>query len=221
MSNDEFTDWYEILKIYPLVTVKEIELAYRMRMQEAHPDKNPSPDAHEKTKLINAAKEVLLDENKRAVFDCERAGRRKNARRNSQSASTDPRGITWMLKALDLEQKLQSERSLRMQAESRAKSAQYQANLVKFQLREAEEELQRTNRINRWLQQSQQEAEQRAGLAEASATSDYQCRRQYSHCKACPESYSHGYSYPYECLNLEHCRVCIDLQREFQGYDWI
>lgn len=60
---------YETLKVDTNATQAEIKKAYRKLAREYHPDINKSPDAEEKFKEINAAYEVLSDEEKRAQYD--------------------------------------------------------------------------------------------------------------------------------------------------------
>lgn len=69
----EFKDLYLILAINENATPDEIKKAYRAKALTDHPDKNPSPDAGEKFEAIQEAYEILSDEDKRAVYDKERA----------------------------------------------------------------------------------------------------------------------------------------------------
>lgn len=53
--------YYEILGVSPQDDIKVIKAAYRKKAKLLHPDKNPSPDAHEKFVLLNEAYEFFLN----------------------------------------------------------------------------------------------------------------------------------------------------------------
>jgi uncharacterized membrane protein YsdA (DUF1294 family) len=62
-------DYYAILGVPRNATPEEIKEAYRRLAKEYHPDKNPSPEAEERFKLINEAYQVLSDPAKRTEYD--------------------------------------------------------------------------------------------------------------------------------------------------------
>lgn len=62
-------DYYAILGISNKATDEEIKKAYRQLALKYHPDKNKSPEAEEKFKLVAEAYEVLSDKKKRDVYD--------------------------------------------------------------------------------------------------------------------------------------------------------
>lgn len=62
-------DFYEVLGVSKTATAADIKRAYRKLALEWHPDRNKSPDAHEKFKEINEAYEVLSDDKKKATYD--------------------------------------------------------------------------------------------------------------------------------------------------------
>jgi DnaJ family protein B protein 4 len=63
------TDYYGLLEVPTTATEKEIKQSYRRLSLINHPDKNPSPDAHEKFKKISEAYETLGDPEKRSRYD--------------------------------------------------------------------------------------------------------------------------------------------------------
>jgi uncharacterized membrane protein YsdA (DUF1294 family) len=64
-----FKDYYAILGVPRNATPEEIKEAYWRLAKEYHPDKNPSPEAEERFKLVNEAYQVLSDPAKRAEYD--------------------------------------------------------------------------------------------------------------------------------------------------------
>lgn len=62
-------DYYAILNLSRGASDDEIKKAYRKLALKYHPDKNKSPEAEEKFKLIAEAYEVLSDKRKRDLYD--------------------------------------------------------------------------------------------------------------------------------------------------------
>ncbi|QZA88996.1 molecular chaperone DnaJ [Salinarchaeum sp. IM2453] len=62
-------DFYEILGVSSDASEDEIKQAFREKAREYHPDVSDDPDAEEKFKKIQQAKEVLTDEEKRQIYD--------------------------------------------------------------------------------------------------------------------------------------------------------
>ncbi|XP_062504479.1 dnaJ homolog subfamily C member 5-like [Corticium candelabrum] len=63
------TDYYCVLGVDKVATSEEIKKAYRKLALKYHPDKNSEPAAAEKFKQINRAHVVLIDPNKRRIYD--------------------------------------------------------------------------------------------------------------------------------------------------------
>ena len=62
-------DFYDVLGVSRDADEDEIKRAYRKKASEYHPDVSDDPDAEEKFKKIQKAKEVLTDEEKRQAYD--------------------------------------------------------------------------------------------------------------------------------------------------------
>lgn len=65
----EKRDFYEVLGLTKTASAAEIKSAYRKLALQWHPDRNKSPDAHEKFKEINEAYAVLSDATKKQQYD--------------------------------------------------------------------------------------------------------------------------------------------------------
>ena len=65
-------NYYTILQVDPRAEPEVIQAAYRRLAAKHHPDVDPSPEAVERMKLLNAAYEVLSDSVKRREHDMSR-----------------------------------------------------------------------------------------------------------------------------------------------------
>lgn len=80
-----FPDYYKQLGLTQNATREEIKKAYRKLALEFHPDRNKSPDAHEKFIAINEAYLLLYDIEARAKYDSEFKIHFKREQAKSQS----------------------------------------------------------------------------------------------------------------------------------------
>lgn len=62
-------DYYDVLGVSKTASTEELKRAYRKLALEWHPDRNKSPQAHDKFKEINEAYAVLSDPKKKETYD--------------------------------------------------------------------------------------------------------------------------------------------------------
>lgn len=96
MATDRLSDpkgYYRTLGIEPGADNASIKAAFRQLAMEIHPDRNSSPDAHEKFHAITSAYEVLSDPEQRARYDAlPRNDRPDHGRRAHYSQYTSAAG---------------------------------------------------------------------------------------------------------------------------------
>ena len=134
---------YKILEIEPTASKEDIKKAYRRLALKYHPDKNKSPDAHEKFISINEAYLLLYDNEARIKYDREyqhyfgqkaksesssSQQQRQEEKKQEEQKSSNQRQREPQFEDEDLNQWT---RNARQQAESFAKMAFYDfSNLI-------------------------------------------------------------------------------------------
>ncbi|CAH9085762.1 unnamed protein product [Cuscuta epithymum] len=83
-------DWYSILKVDPTSNGEIVKKQYRKFALLLHPDKNKFPGATDAFKLIGEAQKVLLDHEKRSLYDQKRLGIGKSHSRAKYSSVFTP-----------------------------------------------------------------------------------------------------------------------------------
>ena len=83
-------DFYSALGVSRDADEDEIKQAYRKKAAEYHPDVSDEPDAEEKFKKVKKAKEVLLDDEKRRMYD--QMGHERFAEAEKRGATDSDRG---------------------------------------------------------------------------------------------------------------------------------
>lgn len=174
-------DWYEVLEVSPEDSEAEIELAWRYKVYEAHPDRNASTDAHERTKLLNMARDTLLDKNRRRKFDWQRAERKRQeeAQRQERARRQKEKKQGGIDRVQVLEALLGAERKCRIQAEQKLRDAGWHQLRVELQMeRKRREQAERRLRFEEEFNSDDRfmydEQKRRAEQAEARATQEQQ-----------------------------------------------
>lgn len=90
-------DWYGILQVEPTADEMSIKKQYRKLALLLHPDKNKLAGASDAFKFVGEAQKVLLDSEKRMMYDrkCKSSGRYPVLNRTMQQGSrpSNPRGV--------------------------------------------------------------------------------------------------------------------------------
>ena len=93
-----FQDYYKILEVSRTASAEEITRAYRRLAQKWHPDRNPGRNTTETMALINEARLILKDPEKRARYDREydrHCGAAAQASQSVHAASGAARTDSW------------------------------------------------------------------------------------------------------------------------------
>jgi hypothetical protein len=78
-SPDGPVDLYTLLEVSPNARPEVIQAAYKVLARAWHPDVNPSPEAAQRIRELNAAYAVLSDTQRRAGYDLQRVRLRRRA----------------------------------------------------------------------------------------------------------------------------------------------
>lgn len=62
-------DPYDVLGVASSASLADIRLVFRRKASQYHPDRNTAPDAAERFREVQAAYELLTDENRRLAHD--------------------------------------------------------------------------------------------------------------------------------------------------------
>ena len=85
-------DYYSLLGVSSHATGVEIRRAYRQRIQECHPDRNPDlASSAEKSKQLNRARDVLLDPTQRRRYDALLARKMGTGAKSGASQASEKR----------------------------------------------------------------------------------------------------------------------------------
>lgn len=88
------SDWYSVLKVDPKANGETVKRQYRKFALLLHPDKNKFPGASDAFRMIGEAQKVLLDSEKRRLFDKRRSGI-KNPQSRGKYSSVFPQQPTF------------------------------------------------------------------------------------------------------------------------------
>lgn len=84
-------DYYALLQVTPTADPEVIEAAYKRLAFKHHPDRNNDPSAGEMMKLLNDARDVLLDPARRRAYDLQRQRQERGSRGRQEEAANPAR----------------------------------------------------------------------------------------------------------------------------------
>lgn len=92
MNEGEETTYYDILRVLPNATARQIDAMFRALAHDVHPDKNPAPDANARFAELKAAFDVLSDPERRRAYDAELQAKVSAKRKRSTNSARQRSG---------------------------------------------------------------------------------------------------------------------------------
>jgi len=119
-------NYYDLLKLSPKASSKDINDKHRTLAKKYHPDINSSKDAHEKMTKLNEAYEVLSDKNKRREYDNKLINdlQQQKLKIDPNAGRTVKTG--WRHGSADIDKRTEKAELLRRKAEERLKTEEAQ-----------------------------------------------------------------------------------------------
>jgi len=153
-------NYYKILQVDPAADDDVIKAAYQRVISKFHPDKNPSPDAQQRSQDINEAYRVLSDPVQRAQYD---KGRRPAAPPKAEARPADSMPRQERHKRERTEAAL---RHAKEDAEAALRAAQQEIQTAQYALRAAQSKAHEEHHKAQEEQRKRREAEDRLAAYE-------------------------------------------------------